>query len=147
MPIRGHGRIEQRLTQVFTPPADWLPIDWQSLIAAVIRVDRQVQKPRPDKATPSVTVETAYYICTTLLSAKHAASAIRGHWAVENQFRYVRDVTFKEDACQVYTRPGILARMRSLALNILYHNNVHSIAEAIYRNTLCFDSLIQLKGL
>ena len=143
---KGHGRIEQRTTKVFHPPTKWLPKSWRSLIASVILVTRKVTKRTP-KGDQNTTTETSLYVSTTKRSACQFAQAIRGHWSVENQLHYVRDVVLKEDACQAYTRPGILARMRTLALNILYHNQVASISQAIYRNTLCFDSLIALKGL
>ena len=40
---------------------------------------------------------------------------------------YVRDVTLGEDASRIRTRPGVIARIRSVALNILRANGVESI--------------------
>ena len=99
------------------------------------------------KHDQKTTTETSFYVSTIKPSAHPFARTIRGHWSIENQLHYVRDVVLKEDACQVYTNPGILARMRSLALNILHHNRVESVSDTIYCNTLSLDFLFGLKGL
>ena len=54
-------------------------------------------------------------------------TAIRGHWAIENCENHVKDVTFLEDASRIRRKPGIFARLRSLALNILRKNGVESV--------------------
>ncbi|WP_411741632.1 ISAs1 family transposase [Shewanella baltica] len=56
-----------------------------------------------------------------MLSAEELADAARGHWAVENQFHWVLDVTMNEDACQISRGDGVenLARMRQATVNIL----------------------------
>ncbi len=41
--------------------------------------------------------ETAFYASSIVLPAEIFASAIRGHWAVENESHWVRDVTLAED--------------------------------------------------
>ncbi|MGC8537008.1 MAG: hypothetical protein ACP5QR_16030, partial [Rhizomicrobium sp.] len=45
--------------------------------------------------------------------------AIRAHWGIENSSHYVRDVTFAEDRSRIRTNPGVIARLRSFAFNIL----------------------------
>ncbi len=75
-----------------------------------------------------------------MLPAKTFASAIRNHWAIENQNHWVRDVTLAEDASRIRINPGIMARLRSQALNIARANGVTNIAEALldrsYRSQL-----------
>ncbi|WP_353651695.1 hypothetical protein [Pseudoalteromonas sp. NBT06-2] len=34
------------------------------------------------------------------------AKYIRRHWVIENSQRWLLDVTFKEDECQIYTDDG-----------------------------------------
>ena len=115
---KGHGWIEQRTTTIFIPLYQWLPEVWRELIKTGIVVKRQVSKSQAGDQSRITTHETCFYISTTILSADAFGQAIRRHWSIENQPHYVRDVTLKEDVCQVYTCPDILARMRSLALNI-----------------------------
>ena len=57
-----------------------------------------------------------------------AATAIRGHWHVENTLHYTRDVTFREDHSRIRHNPGIFARLRSFAYNILRRNRLQRSA-------------------
>ena len=40
---------------------------------------------------------TFYYISSKVLSSKKNAAKIRGHWLIENQVHWVKDVIFNED--------------------------------------------------
>ena len=71
-----------------------------------------------------------------MLPAKTFASAIRNHWAIENQNHWVRDVTLAEDASRIRINPGIMARLRSQALNIARANGVTNVAEALWAAAL-----------
>ncbi|MEY3554685.1 MAG: hypothetical protein RLZZ580_738, partial [Cyanobacteriota bacterium] len=44
--------------------------------------------------------ETAYYISSLTESAQVFAKIIRGHWKIENQLHWVKDVIFEEDKSQ-----------------------------------------------
>lgn len=57
----------------------------------------------------------------------------RGHWTIENQVHYVRDVTFGEDAGQVWTghAPEALAILRNLLLTVLRRHGWTNIADAL----------------
>ncbi len=57
---------------------------------------------------------------------------------------HVRDVTLGEDASRIRTRPGVVARIRSVALNILRANRVQNISLALYANAVSFDQLLTL---
>lgn len=61
-----------------------------------------------------------------------AAKTIRQHWGIENKSHYVRDVTFKEDASRIRKNPGVIARIRSFAYNILRFNQADTIAQDRY---------------
>ncbi len=41
--------------------------------------------------------ETLYYIRSKVLPSKKFAARIRGHWLIENQVHWVKDVIFNED--------------------------------------------------
>ena len=73
------------------------------------------------------------------MSARKASDAIRSHWGVENRNHYVRDVSMFEDASRIRSNPGIFARARSFALNILRANREKNIADALWRNALDFN--------
>lgn len=137
---KGHGRVETRTVDTFIPPDHWLPDGWQPMVQAVVKVHRVVEHRR--KGVPETSMETAWWISTTALTAEQFQGAIRGHWAVENQNHYVRDVALFEDACRVREQPGIFARLRSIALNCLRAQKVPSISRAIYRNTLNFKRAV-----
>ncbi len=77
-------------------------------------------------------------------SASQFQNAIRGHWAIENPFHHVRDVVLREDACRVRAQPGILARLRSVALNCLRRHQVTSIFTAIFANSLNFSRAVKM---
>jgi len=66
------------------------------------------------------------------------------HWGIENRAHYVRDVTLGEDASRIRARPGVMARIRLVALNILRANGVQNISLALYANAVSFDQLLAL---
>lgn len=80
--------------------------------------------------------ETAFYASSVVLPAENFAAAIRNHWAIENQNHWVRDVTLAEDASRIRVNPGIMARLRSQALNIARANGVTNVAEALWAAAL-----------
>ncbi|MGA7449852.1 MAG: hypothetical protein WBW73_00760, partial [Rhodoplanes sp.] len=57
--------------------------------------------------------ETTFYASSVMLPAKTFASAIRNHWAIENQNHWVRDVTLAEDAGPIRTLRVISLRPAS----------------------------------
>src|SRR3954471_2964151 len=78
----------------------------------------------------------------TSLDAKTCAAAIRGHWGIENRNHHVRDRTLGEDASRIRRQPGVFARLRSFALNILRGHGVGNVSEALYANALSLDRLL-----
>jgi predicted transposase YbfD/YdcC len=141
---KGHGRVEMRTVQTFVPPAGWLPEDWQPLVKAVVKVTREVMHKR--KGVAEISVETAWWVSTAHLEAGQFQTAIRGHWGIENQNHHVRDVVLFEDACRIREQPGILARLRSIALNCMRASKVSSVSRALYRNALNFDCAVTIAG-
>lgn len=137
------GRSEQRTVTTYTAPLPgWFGSGWDEHIQLAIRVERIVQHRRRGRL--EVSTETAWWISTITLSAERCQEAIRRHWSIENQFHYVRDVVLDEDACRVRIQPGILARLRSIALNCLRKNKVESVARAIYANALDFSASVKI---
>jgi len=80
--------------------------------------------------------EIAYYLANAPLTAKVAACAIRAHWGVETTSHYSRDVTMGEDRSRIRTNPGVFARIRSFAFNILKANRSSTLPQDRYRAAL-----------
>ena len=80
--------------------------------------------------------ETAFYVANTPVTAIRAAEAIRAHWMIENTSHYSRDVTLGEDRSRIRTNPGVFARLRSFAFNILKANQTDTLSQDRYRADL-----------
>lgn len=121
----GHGRSERR--ELISSEAGAKRIGWPG-VSQVFRVRRE----RTRKKTGQREAETVYGI--TSLTAKQADARvllglIRGHWKIENQSHYVRDVTFDEDRSQTRqgSLPQVMAALRNTAIGLIRlagHGNV-----------------------
>jgi predicted transposase YbfD/YdcC len=140
---RRHGRHEYRRVEVFDT-AGQLDAPWQPLVACVARVSRLTYTKDTRSGLWPTREETGYYACQIRRDAESLAQAIRAHWGIENRDHYVRDVTLGEDASRIRSRPDVMARIRSVALNILRANGVQNIRQALYTNALNFDRLLAL---
>ena len=67
--------------------------------------------------------------------------------AIENRNHWVRDVTLAEDASRIRINPGIMARLRSPALNIARANGVTNIAHAFWTAAIDPHVTLAYKGL
>ncbi len=66
-----------------------------------------------------------------------------------SRLTYIKDThsglwATREDASRIRTKPGIMARIRSVALNVLRANGIQNISNALYANTVSFDQLLAL---
>jgi predicted transposase YbfD/YdcC len=137
------GRHEERRVEVFaTTPAD-LPAGWRGGgIAAVARITRRTWVRDTASGLWRRRDEVAYYACQLRLDAPTFGRLVRGHWGIENRAHHVRDRILREDDSRIRTKPGIFARLRSFALNLLRANGVANVSEALYANALCLDRLL-----
>ena len=93
----------------------------------------------------SHSTQTAFYLCNRPLTADCAAAAIRAHWKIETTSHYSRDVTMGEDRSRIRTNPGVFARLRSFAFNILKANKTTTLSQDRYRAALAgVDSLLEI---
>ena len=138
-----HGRQEHRRVEVFDT-AGQLGAPWQALVNCVARVSRLTYIKDTRSGLWPTREEVGYYPCQARYGAKVLGRAIRAHWGIENRAHYVRDVTLGEDASRIRTKPGIMARIRSVALNVLRANGIQNISQALYANAVSFDQLLAL---
>jgi predicted transposase YbfD/YdcC len=115
---KDHGRIEIRRCWAIADPVAFEYIrhyeGWVDL-QTLVRVQRE------RRFADRVEGETAYYITSLPHDATRLLQAIRSHWAIENQFHWVLDMTFGEDDSRIRAgdSPQNMAVLRHLALNIL----------------------------
>jgi hypothetical protein len=83
----------------------------------------QLQRRTVKLVTGEVRQETVYGV--TSLTREQAGPArlltlVRGHWRIENQLHYVRDVTLREDACRLRARTAqrALAVVNNLVIGL-----------------------------
>jgi len=115
---KSNGRIEIRRCWAIADPVAFEYIrhyDAWTDLQTIVRVQREVH------AQGKTSVETAYYISSLPNNAAQLLEATRHHWAIENSFHWVLDVTFREDDSRIRSgaSPQNMAVFRHLALNIL----------------------------
>nr|WP_275266350.1 ISAs1 family transposase [Rhodovastum atsumiense] len=141
----GRNRDERRRVTVFDPAGRLADTDWQDHVAAIIQVERTVFTRNSKTGLLHHSAEIAFYISNAPLTATRAAETIRAHWKVETTSHYSRDVTMGEDTSRIRTNPGIIARLRSFAFNILMANRVGTLPQDRYRAALAgLDNLLNL---
>jgi predicted transposase YbfD/YdcC len=144
---RVRSRREERRTEIFDIDAAVVGADWAPCLKNAIRVTRSTFIRTAKTGLWRHRAETAFHVSSAKLSARQAADAIRGHWGIENRNHYVRDTAFDEDQSRIRSNPGVFARLRSTALNILRANGVQNVKDALWKNALCLNKTLQLNGL
>ncbi len=105
-------------------------------MAAIIRVERNVHTRNAKTGLLRRSTETAFCVSNTPATAARAAEAIRAHWKIENASHHSRDATLGEDRSRIRTNPGVFARLRSLAFNVLKANQTDTLSQDRYRASL-----------
>ena len=144
----GRSRQEDRTVEVF-PVGDALAAtEWQPFVKTIIRVTRRTWLRSAATGFWDQRGEVATYLSSaTGLTPTAWGDAIRGHWGIENRNHYVRDVSCDEDKSRIRDNPGIMARARSFALNILRKNRVTNVASALWDGALSLDHILAYKGI
>lgn len=144
----GRSRQEDRTVEVF-PAGDALAeTEWQPFIKTIIRVTRHTLLRSAATGLWRNRGEVAYYVSSAdALPATAWAAAIRGHWAIENRNHYVRDVSCDEDKSRIRDNPGIMARARSFALNILRKNGITNVAQALWNGAISLDHILDYNAI
>jgi len=109
-----HGRTEEHKIWV-TQNLDWLGIksEWKDLVS-LICIQRNWGAKGKCKS------ETRYYISSAEKTPEEFCELVRRHWAIENEYHWHLDVTFKEDDSEISARSNKVLRVaRTIALQIL----------------------------
>jgi predicted transposase YbfD/YdcC len=126
---RGHGRREIRTLKILSVSTGIAFPGAAQAIQIRRRRRRRLDQPR------RFTTETIYAI-TDLLAHQakpwQLADWARGHWSIENQTHWVRDVTYDEDRSQIRTGTGpqVMATLRNAAIGVLRLTGATNIAAA-----------------
>ena len=125
---RGHGRAERRTVKV-TAVAAGLAFPHAAQAIQIVRRRRPLNR----KKWSSETVYAITSLTATQARPAELAAIARGHWLIEDQLHWVRDVTYDEDRSQVRTAngPRVMASLRNLAIAILRLTGETSIAAAL----------------
>jgi hypothetical protein len=119
-----------------------LPPGWQEVIACAARVSRLSWCKDTRTGLWRPRREVAYHVSQVRLDAASFGRAVRAHWGIENRDRHVRDRVLREDDSRIRRKPGVFARLRSFALDILRAGGVSNVSEAVYTNALSLDRLL-----
>jgi hypothetical protein len=130
------NRHETRTIAVFDARLAVVGTEWEPYVAAVVQVERMVHAFQPATGLWKTAAETSFYLSNRPIGANLAADAVRKHWGIENKLHYTRDVTLREDASRIRKNPGVFARIRSFAYNILRINQSDTIAQDRYAAAL-----------
>jgi predicted transposase YbfD/YdcC len=139
-----HGRLETRRLTSTTALNDYLR--WPD-VAQVLRRTCRRRNLRTGRLEQEVT-----YGLTSLPRALAGPAELlhfwRGHWTIENRVHYVRDETFGEDRCQLWTGAGpqALAAIRNAILSLLRFHGWSNIADATRRYAHQPQRILRLIG-
>ncbi len=118
---RGHGRRTARRAEVIDNTGRGIVERWPDCctLGRILSLRAEGDK------TPQI--EARYYISSAVLTAEQLASAVRQHWAIENDLHWRLDVMMGEDACVVSrdNAPENLSIIRRLILNMLKLDTAH----------------------
>ncbi|MBZ0298287.1 MAG: ISAs1 family transposase [Anaerolineae bacterium] len=138
------GRVEIRQCWVVFDPVAFEYLrhyDGWADLHSIIRVERERRDGR------SITHDTAYYIRSLTTDAAMILDATQHHWAIENSFHWVLDVTFGEDDSRIRDGESAenMAVLRAVALNLLKQDSSKSsLRQKRFRAAMDNDFLLQL---
>lgn len=139
-----NGRVEVRQCWAISDPIAMEHIrhyeGWTDL-KTIVRVQRET------RVGEKTAHDTAYYITSLEADAQRILEATRHHWAIENSFHWVLDVTFGEDLSRIRVGDSAenMAVLRTIALNLLKQNTFKSsLKQKRFRAAMDNDFLWQL---
>jgi predicted transposase YbfD/YdcC len=141
----GHGRIEQRWRRTSDVLMGYS--DWPGL-AQVFRLERQVIIKKTGEVREEV-VAGVTSLAPERADATRLLALVRGHWHIENQSHWVRDVTFDEDRSQVRCGhiPQLMAALRNTVIGLMCWAGYTNMAAACRRFAAQPTAVLHLIGI
>ena len=138
----GHGRIETRYLSVSSELNAY--VDFPH-VKQVFRLQRVIQQQKTGKITYQV-VFGITSLSAEACSPDRLMQLIRHHWHIENRLHYVRDVSFREDACRIREpkRQRVLAAINNLVIGLIRQCDFDYVPEARRFFSLNYDKALQL---
>jgi len=112
---KSHGRTEARYYYTMPVPETLRTAhEWQGLKSIGMTITYR-------HADLDCDGDVRYYINSFASDAKRFASAVRGHWGIENSLHWVMDVTFREDESRIRKDHGgeNVSWLRRLAISLI----------------------------
>ena len=138
------GRIDIRRCWAVHDPLAFEHVrhyDGWTALHSIVRIQRE------RRIGEQVTHETAYYISSLPADAARLLLATQHHWAIENSFHWVMDVTFGEDRSRIRNEDSAenMAVLRTIALNLLKRDpSKSSLRQKRFRAAMDNDFLLHL---
>jgi len=138
------GRIEIRRCWAVSDPLAFEHIrhyDGWADLASIVRIQRE------RRIGQHTTLETVFYISSLPADAARLLQATQHHWAIENSFHWVMDVTFGEDRSRIRNGESAenMAVLRTIALNLLKRDtSKSSLRQKRFRAAMDNDFLLHL---
>ena len=109
---RSHGREINRQTQVFN--------NFQNPIKKWQHLQNFIQVKRSGYRGSKTYEEIAYYGSSLCQKAEVFASAIQGHWRIENKLHWVKDVIFQEDSSPIthFQAATNFSTLKTIGMNV-----------------------------
>jgi len=126
---KGHGRIEERKIWTSSELKGYSNFPHLEQVARIERTTTKLDgTPMRHEVVHAVTSQSA-----DKADAKQLLQQNRGHWCIENQVHYVRDVTLGEDLSRTRKgkSPQMMATLRNLLISLLRFVGATNIAQAI----------------
>ncbi len=128
---KGHGRVEVRELTATTELNEFLQARWPG-VEQVFCLKRTVRQCGQERT------QTVYGISSLSphqASASRLLALVRAHWRIENRLHWRRDVTLREDHCQVRTgaAPQVIAALNNLVLAVFDFLGVHNVPQQMRR--------------
>ena len=115
---KGHGREDTHSYIQFLVPDEFTGREkWAGLKTIGVAI-------RSSFANGKETIDTRYYLNSLPLDIKRFATAVRGHWAIENTLHWCLDLTFREDESRLRNRFAAenIAWLKRFAIGLIKQN-------------------------
>jgi hypothetical protein len=142
---KGHGRLEIRTLTASTDLKGF--VDWPGVEQGLCLERRVVSL-----ATGEISTETEYGVLSLRpdqLPLSTVLTRWRGHWAIENQLHWSRDVVMREDASHVRSghAPETLAALRNTVISLVHRVGYASLSAARRHFALHFQEALSVIGI